>query len=71
MPYTLSLPATDTDAWILHHDLLGSAQHLCKAMLEGPDKEGHEYLKVMLEIDTQAREWVDQILVGCKVAERS
>jgi hypothetical protein len=70
MPYTLNLSTVETDIWIFHRDLLGSSQRICKTLLSHPDAEDRAYLTVLFDLDSQARTWIDQILVGLAPTER-
>jgi hypothetical protein len=70
MPYTLNLSTVETDIWIFHRDLLGSSQRICKTLLSHPDAEDRAYLTALFDLDSQARTWIDQILVGLAPTER-
>lgn len=73
MPYNLRLPPTETDTWRLHRDILGSADRLCMQMLKSkrrPLAGGRAYLETLVDLDTQSRAWIDQILAGLGATER-
>jgi hypothetical protein len=74
MPYTLALPPAEIDAWRLHRDLIGSAQRRTQAMLadskkKNASKVGQEYLTTMIDLDGQARAWLDATIAGLDPAE--
>jgi hypothetical protein len=68
MPYTLQLPQPEADCWRVHLDLLKSASHLCKDLLD--EKKGYlkdipqtaDYLRILSDLDLQAAAWVERIL---------
>ena len=70
MPYTLYLPTTEADIWLLYHDLLGSSQEICEALLGYPGIEYRDYLRSLLDLDDKARKWVKQVLAGLAPTER-
>jgi hypothetical protein len=70
MPYTLYLPTTDADIWILYRDLLEGSQEICRILLDHPDTEYHPYLTALFELDGQAQKWIDQVLAGLAATER-
>ena len=70
MPYNLAIPPAEADVWHLHRDLLGSADKRCHAMLSHADTTHLQYLKTLLDLDTQTRAWIDQILADRGPTER-
>jgi hypothetical protein len=70
MPYTLYLPTTDADIWMLYRDLLEGSQGICRILLGHPDAEYHPYLTALFELDGQAQKWIDQVLAGLAAMER-
>jgi hypothetical protein len=71
MPYNLNLSAAEADIWIFHRDLLGSSQRICKTLLAHPDVEDRAYLTTLFDLDSQARTWIEQIVVGLAPTERN
>jgi hypothetical protein len=66
MPYTLELPADETDCWRLHLDLLASAEHLCGELEGGAPPDGKAYLASLRELDRQSTSSIREILVGAR-----
>jgi hypothetical protein len=56
------------DIWRSHRDLLDSSREMMTRLLKSGSKllttEGQDYLKVMLNLDSQTRAWINKILAG-------
>jgi hypothetical protein len=75
MPYSLNLPQGDIDIWRRHDDLLKSSQTTCRRLLyyAGNDPKvkaqlaevgGEAYVRTLMDLDRQARNWIAQIISG-------
>ena len=69
MPYTLHLPASELEVWSSHSDLVGSSQRICMTLLKSGAGE-RDYLAALLDLDHQARSWIDGIVKGLRPTER-
>jgi hypothetical protein len=69
MPYTLDLAGGELERWITHFDLLRSSQRICEGLLHHDDTLEKGYLKSLVEIDSQAAEWMKSIRHGLMVAQ--
>jgi hypothetical protein len=73
MPYTLTLPATPRNRWLLHKDLVLEARSLRCALLKLPGVPSREevgYLAAMADIDSQTKAWLDQLVEGGALRRR-
>lgn len=71
MPFSLTLPPGEADAWQLHLDVLGSSQRLTRAILSGHIRPGDRaYLEALSDLDAQSRTWIETILNGLTKGER-
>lgn len=70
LPYTLDLPADETDCWRLHLDLLGSSERICLDLEGGAPPEGKAYLASLRDLDRQSRSAIGEILVAHGGARR-
>ncbi len=77
MPYTLVLPASETDVWRQHRDLVSSSQELVSALLSPHMKhhkdepaDGRQYLAVLRDLDLQSVAFIDEVLAGLRPAVR-
>lgn len=61
MPYTLALPARETDRWRTHRDLLISSRDLIKKILEKQPARA-AYLQALLSSDTTTLEQVNALV---------
>jgi hypothetical protein len=65
MPYTLALPATPRNRWLMHKDLILEAGNLHRELQPlAASREGAGYLAAMADIDRQTLAWLDQLLNG-------
>jgi Ferritin-like len=68
VPYDLTLPADEIDRWRLHRDLVQTSLNLGGSLAEmsGADEakmsNANQYLKLIAEIDREARAWIDQVI---------
>lgn len=63
MPYSLALPARDSDCWRLHRDLLHSSQRYIEQLRRaGTSLEG--YLQGLSSADVRALAQVDTVIGG-------
>jgi hypothetical protein len=69
MPYSMHLAETELDVWMNHRDLIASSQHLCITLRES-GAGNQPYLGALLDLDTQARAWMDRIIAGLGSSER-
>jgi|CZKL01.1.fsa_nt_gi hypothetical protein len=71
MPFSLSLPPGEADAWHNHLDVLGSADSLCKCILaQNPRHEDKAYIETLFDLDGQTRTLFKTILAGLEKTER-
>ena len=77
MPYTLVLPAAETDIWRQHRDLVTSSQELVSTLLDPNMKhhkdetaDGRQYLAVLRDLDLQSIAFIDEVLAGLRPAVR-
>jgi hypothetical protein len=70
MPYDLTLPHSEPDAWRMHLELIEGAIWLSEDLL--PNAKGHaeDYLRTIIELDRQTTSWIRQILAGFGMTER-
>jgi hypothetical protein len=77
MPFSLDLPQADRDIWRQCDDLLAASQKTCsdiffvanakdyEAMKEQIARtEGDVYLRALMSLDDQTRQWIGKILAG-------
>jgi len=77
MPFTLDLPQADRDIWRQCDDLLASSHKTCRnifRLAKAKDFEavneqivrtgGDVYLRTLMSLDDQTREWIGKILAG-------
>ncbi len=62
MPYTLDLPATETDRWRLHRDLLETAQRLVQSLRKDYPHRHADYLRALEDLDGAALESVRRMI---------
>jgi hypothetical protein len=74
MPYTLTLPLSESDFWQLQIDLLSAADDLMNSLLRARKNrqpaDGTRYLKAMRSADRDARRWIEQVLEGINAGQR-
>lgn len=70
-PYSINMPASDADCWLLHRDLIIGARQLTQEILDRKESLGRPYLQTLRELDTQALAWVDGILSAYASRRRS
>lgn len=81
MPFSLTLPPDDADAFGMHLDVLGSSDQLCHRILgchsEEDDQkyirqrpEDEAYLRTLLDIDSQTRDSIRVIVAGLRKSVR-
>jgi rubrerythrin len=70
MPYDLTLPHSEADAWRMHLELIEGAIWLCEDLL--PDAKGpaEDYLRTIIDLDRQTASWIRQILAGLGMTQR-
>lgn len=66
MPYSLELPAGESDCWRLHQDLLVGSEHLCLRLLRDAPPDGDRYLRSLADLDRQSMAWIDRMLAGAE-----
>jgi hypothetical protein len=84
MPYSLDLPHSEADIWLLHRDLIASSQKTCSdifRLAKAKDYEevnsqivstgGDVYLRTLIKIDVQTMDWINTILAGHGLNERT
>jgi hypothetical protein len=74
MPYTLALPATPRNRWLLHKDLILEARSLRRELLKlpgAPSREEAGYLAAMADIDSQTKAWLDRLVEGGVLRRRA
>ena len=74
MPYTLDLPATPRNRWLLHKDLILEAGNLRCELLRlpgAPSREEAGYLAAMADIDGQTGAWLDRLVEGGGLRRRA
>ena len=73
MPYTLILPESEKDVWRRHLDLLDGVKSTCERLLDDADSTvkdqlrecgGEDYVRTLLHLDSQAADWIEDILAG-------
>jgi hypothetical protein len=77
LPYTLELPQADRDIWIQYDDLIASSYHTCSEIFrlakvadysavreQIASTGGDVYLRTLMNLDTEARRWIGQVLAG-------
>jgi len=67
MPYTLELPASEHDCWLLQLDVYEAARNCIRATREHASGEGQSFLVALAEEDEMTREQIDKILSATKV----
>lgn len=75
MPYSVTLPVAEVDAWRLHREILLSADDLIQYMLRTETQQEHpdhvRYLLSLRDSDLRAREWADRVIAGKAASERA
>jgi len=84
MPYTLDLPHSEADIWLLHRDLIAASQKTCSEIFrlaKAKDYEavnrqivgtgGDVYLRTLMKIDVQTVDWINKIVAGHGSNERT
>lgn len=64
MPYTLTLPNAEAEAWRLHQELLKGSIDVADQLLENPGGAGRDYLVALRALDRKAIAAIDALLVG-------
>jgi hypothetical protein len=64
MPYTLTLPEAEADAWRLHQEFLEGSIDVAEQLLEKPTGAGRDYLLALRELDRRAIAAIDILLDG-------
>ncbi|QIG49238.1 hypothetical protein G5V57_16855 [Nordella sp. HKS 07] len=64
MPYSLTLPDGEADAWRLHQELLQGALDVTKLLLEKATGTGRDYLIALSDLDRRAIATIDALLEG-------
>lgn len=59
MPYSLHLPESDADAWMVSRQLHEGAIEIGAGLLPEARGEGADYLRAMLELDRAAISWIE------------
>jgi hypothetical protein len=77
MPYTLTLPLSETNFWQMQLDLLSASGDLVDALANSKARRpAHEpadaarYLKALRGADREARTWIEQVLEGINASRR-
>ena len=74
MPYTLALPATPRNRWLLHKDLILEARSLRCELLKlpgAPSREEAGYLAAMADIDGETEAWLERLVGGGGLRRRA
>lgn len=64
MPYSLTLPDTEADAWRLHREFLHGSLDVTKLLLEKATGAGRDYLLALNGLDRKAIAAIDALLEG-------
>ncbi|HTN98067.1 MAG TPA: hypothetical protein VL101_13935, partial [Nordella sp.] len=64
MPYSLTLPDTEADAWRVHREFLQGSIDVGKLLLETATGAGRDYLLALKALDLQAIASIDALLAG-------
>jgi hypothetical protein len=64
MPYTLTLPDAEADAWLLHQEFLQGAIDVEDLLLEKAAGAGRDYLIALKDLDRRAIAAIDALLQG-------
>jgi rubrerythrin len=70
MPYDLTLPHSEPDAWRMHLDLIEGAIELSEDLLSTAKGPAQDYLTTIIDLDRQTTSWIRQILAGFGRTER-
>jgi hypothetical protein len=70
MPYDLTLPHSEADAWRMHLELIEGAIRLSEDLLANAKGHAKDYLGTIIELDRQTTAWIRQILAGFGMTER-
>lgn len=77
MPYTLVLPASETNFWRMQLDLLSASGDLAESLMDSKGRRpAHEpadaarYLRALRGADREARTWIEQVLEGINASRR-
>ena len=71
MPYTLALPATPRNRWLLYKDLIREACNLRERLAAAPSPDEAGYLAAAADIDRQIGIWLDQLLADAAARRRA
>jgi hypothetical protein len=72
MPYTLALPVTPRNRWLLYKDLILEACKLRERLASAPSPQDETgYLAATADIDQQTGIWLDQLLAGAAPRRRT
>jgi hypothetical protein len=71
MPYTLALPATLRNRWLMYKDLILEARDLRQQLASAPSQDEAGYLAAAADIDRQTGVWLDQLLAGAAPRRRA
>ena len=66
MPYTLTLPEGEADAWRLHQEFLNGSIDVTKLLLETASGAGRDYLVALEALDRKAIASIDALLAGLR-----
>lgn len=64
MPYTLTLPEAEADAWRLHQEFLRGSTAVAELLLEKAVGAERDYLLALRDLDRKAIETIDALLTG-------
>ena len=70
MPYSLDLAGGEFERWVMHQDLVRSAQRICKRLLSHEDAVEKTYLNTLFALDDRTVEWMKGIREGLAAAQR-
>jgi hypothetical protein len=64
-PYSINMPASDADCWLLHRDLIIGARSLTPEILDRKQAIGRPYLQTLLELASMVKVRALPLLPPC------